>query len=115
MFHILVSLVLELEVEGVKLYISGTSITCGNYTAESENIENYEDFIVTDLRYNLQDLFVIITRPSLTLTGQILTYMFITSTNKLVIKSVHLPLDLIAHHIIPSLTTKNHNCDHDPG
>ena len=29
---------------------SGTSITCGNYTVDSENIENYEDFIVTDLR-----------------------------------------------------------------
>ena len=28
----------------------GTSITCGNYTVDSENIENYEDFIVTDLR-----------------------------------------------------------------
>ena len=54
--------------------LAGTSITCGNYTVESENIENYEDFIVTDLRYKLQDLFVIITRPSLTLTGQILPY-----------------------------------------
>jgi len=30
--------------------LEGTSITCGNYTVESENIENYEDFIVTDLR-----------------------------------------------------------------
>ena len=29
---------------------TGTSITCGNYTVVSENIENYEDFIVTDLR-----------------------------------------------------------------
>ena len=49
-----------LEPEGIQVsvlyfYFSlffppGTSITCGNYTVDSENIENYEDFIVTDLR-----------------------------------------------------------------
>ena len=37
------------------LVLAGTSITCGNYTVESENIENYEDFIVTDLRHKHQD------------------------------------------------------------
>lgn len=29
---------------------SGTSLLCGLYNVETENIENYEDFIVTDLK-----------------------------------------------------------------
>ena len=28
----------------------GTSLQCGVYNVETENIENYEDFIVTDLK-----------------------------------------------------------------
>ena len=31
-------------------HVSGTSIDCGIYSITSENIENYEDFIVTDLK-----------------------------------------------------------------
>ena len=30
--------------------LEGTSLACGIYTVETENIENYEDFIVTDLK-----------------------------------------------------------------
>ena len=30
--------------------VSGTSLQCGVYNVETENIENYEDFIVTDLK-----------------------------------------------------------------
>lgn len=30
--------------------LEGTSIECGQYSIQSENIENYEDFIVTDLK-----------------------------------------------------------------
>jgi len=30
--------------------LEGTKLTCGIFTVESENIESYEDFIVTDLR-----------------------------------------------------------------
>ena len=30
--------------------LPGTSIECGLYSIQSENIENYEDFIVTDLK-----------------------------------------------------------------
>ena len=30
--------------------LAGTSIECGLYSIQSENIENYEDFIVTDLK-----------------------------------------------------------------
>jgi len=30
--------------------LEGTSLQCGIYTVETENIENYEDFIVTDLK-----------------------------------------------------------------
>ena len=30
--------------------VPGTSIECGQYSIQSENIENYEDFIVTDLK-----------------------------------------------------------------
>ena len=31
-------------------HVAGTSMDCGIYSIQSENIENYEDFIVTDLK-----------------------------------------------------------------
>ena len=51
----------ELEGENTKLTrgswklcqcgcVTGTSLQCGVYNVETENIENYEDFIVTDLK-----------------------------------------------------------------
>ena len=68
--------------------LSGTSITCGNYTVESENIENYEDFIVTDLRYKHQDTLMI-TQSYLCHCSHLwrvvkyyLTRFFLTSANK---------------------------------
>ena len=49
---------LSKKVKGVTLYdiiSTGSSIKCGDYSIQSENIENYEDFIVTDLKitYNV--------------------------------------------------------------
>ena len=34
----------------IEFLFSGTSLLCGLYNVETENIENYEDFIVTDLK-----------------------------------------------------------------
>ena len=41
------------ELEGKEitlLWLAGTSLQCGVFSVTTENIENYEDFVVTDLK-----------------------------------------------------------------